>query len=571
MTTSLYDNQYKYIKELGKGGFGSVFLAKAEVSNRFVAIKQLNNKDKEQQQNIIREIEVVAKFKHQNIVTFYHHFWQEGLLFLVMEYCEGGSLRDRIRKEKMTAPVVFKWIQTLAECLRTVHKKGIIHHDIKPDNILFTENGTIKISDFGVANTGGGTSAYISPESYDWRNENNKDQRVDIYALGVTLMESLIGKNPFSFITEEKIIELHKKADFQINDLQHWQQEIILKAINIIPELRFQYMVEFEEAIKAMSIPVVFNKELLKASELVEYAEKALKKMKWKNALKYIEFANEEYPDNVSVLTILGKYYLLTQKINHSKEYIEKALQLNPRLDLQKDLGRINLENKNYPIAISLLSDHLHRHPADYEAYNLLLRCYYETKRYEPAMELAKMLMESNPKLLCFANNYYISYVLHNKNGKNNPDKIIRVTDCHFVAYNKSVFQETEPSYTIDGRAPLKSKLLFMDYPFNDFKLGNISITNSNHEEIALNKPIIKIGRENYACNDISVKGGTTISRRHCIIINAKNNSWLYDLGSTGTYLNGERVNNKALIFENCTLKIGTTEFEIKPDREKLL
>ena len=384
-------------------------------------------------------------------------------------------------------------------------------------------------------------------------------------------MEALIGKNPFSYLSEEQIIELHQKADFPIKELPNWQQEIILKGINKVPELRFQYMVELEEAIKAKSIPVVFNKELLKASELVEYAEKALKRKQWKNALKYLEFADKIYPDNVSVLQTLGKYYLLTQKINQAKESIERALRLNPRLDLQKDLGWINLENKNYPIAISLLSDHLHRHPADYEAYNLLLRCYYETNRYEPAMELAKMLMESNPKSPCFANNYYISYVLHNKNKKNNPDEILKATDCYFVEYNKSVFRETESTHSIDGNAPLKSKLLFMDYHFNDFKLGNISITNSNHKEVALNKPIIKIGRGGYTCNDIFIKEGTAISRRHGIIINAKNNSWLYDLGSTGTFLNGEIVNNKALIFESNTLKIGTTEFIVKPDKEKLL
>lgn len=478
---SLYDNKYEYIKDLGEGGFGHVFLAIEKISNRLVAIKQLSNKDKERQQNIIREIEVVAKFKHPSIVSFYHHFWQDDLLFLVMEYCEGGSLRGKIQKEKITATNVFNWIQTLAECLRTVHKKGIIHHDIKPDNILFTDNGTIKISDFGVANTGGGTSRYQSPELFDWKKNVITDPRADIYALGVTLMEALIGKNPFSYLSEGQIIELHQKADFPIKELPNWQQEIILKAINIVPELRFQYMVEFEEAIKAKSIPVVFNKELLKASELVAYAEKALKRKQWKNAFKYLEFADKSYPLNVSVLQTLGKYYLLTQKINQAKECIETALRLNPRLDLQKDLGWINLENKNYPIAISLLSDHLHRHPSDYESYNLLLRCYYETSRYEPAMELAKMLMESNPKSPCFANNYYISYVLHNKNKKNNPEEIIKSTDCHFVEYNKSVFRETESTCSIDDTPTLKSKLLFMDYHFNDFKLGNISITNSAH------------------------------------------------------------------------------------------
>src|ERR1017187_4815324 len=263
----LYDSKYKYVKDLGSGGFGKVFLAEEKISKRLVAIKQLLVEDIEKQQNIIKEIEVVSKFKHPNIVTYYHHFFQNDLLFLVMEYCEGGSLRDKIQKEKITVSNTFNWIQTLADCLRTVHKKRIIHHDIKPDNILFTENGTIKISDFGVANTGGGTARYQSPESFDWDSKVITDPRVDIYALGVTLMEALIGKNPFSYLSEEQIIELHQKADFPIKDLPNWQQEIILKAINKVPELRFQYMVEFEEAIKAKSVPIIFNKDILKAAE----------------------------------------------------------------------------------------------------------------------------------------------------------------------------------------------------------------------------------------------------------------------------------------------------------------
>ena len=148
---TLYDSRYEYIKDLGEGGFGKVFLAKEKVSNRLVAIKQLKNTDKLKQEDIIHEIEIVSKFENPNIVAYYHHFWQDEQLFLVMEYCSGGSLRDKMKGDNLVATEIFKWIKILAECLRIVHKKGIIHHDIKPDNILFSVNGTIKISDFGIA------------------------------------------------------------------------------------------------------------------------------------------------------------------------------------------------------------------------------------------------------------------------------------------------------------------------------------------------------------------------------------------------------------------------------------
>ena len=81
--TLLYDNKYQYIKDLGEGGFGKVFLAKEKVSNRDVAIKQLKNADKAEQENIIHEIGIISKFENPNIVAYYHHFFQDDQLFLV--------------------------------------------------------------------------------------------------------------------------------------------------------------------------------------------------------------------------------------------------------------------------------------------------------------------------------------------------------------------------------------------------------------------------------------------------------------------------------------------------------
>lgn len=571
---SLFDKKYSYVKELGAGGFGKVFLAKERISNRLVAIKQLLNTNKLEQEDIIHEIEIVSKFENQNIVTYYHHFWEDDKLFLVMEYCSGGSLRDKMDSGKISTSDALLWIQTLTNCLRIVHKKGIVHHDIKPDNILFSQNGTIKISDFGVANKDIGTRAYMSPEAFNWNVDTKQDPKIDIYALGVTLMEILTGKNPFFSITREEIIEKHQKADFPIQNLPNWQQEIILKAINKVPELRFQFMIEFEEAIKAKAVPIQFKKEILKAAELVELAEKALKTNKWRSAEKYLELANKTYPDNVTVLQSFGKYYLRIQRIEKAKQFLEKALQLNPRLDVQKDLGWINLENKKYPIAMGLLSDHLHRHPSDYEAYNLLIRCYYETNRFEPAMELSKMLMETNTHLPCFANNYYICYALNNQSKVINPKSIMKITENPFIDYNYSVISEDKKSHNFNKAPTLKSKLLFMDFHFNTMKENTITILESNNQNThpeTISKPIIKFGREGFNENDIEVSSGTSISRRHCVIINSKDNVWLYDLDSTGTYLNNDEVNNKIPLIGYNKLTVDKIDFTITTDKNKLL
>ena len=571
----LFDNKYQFIKDLGKGAFGTVFLAKEQVSNRLVAIKQLKSKDKEEQELIIHEIESVSKFENPNIVTYYHHFWQDELLYLVMEYCAGGSLSSKIKSSETTPADIFIWIQNLAKCLSVVHKKGIVHHDIKPDNILLNENGVIKISDFGIANKDSGTRAYMSPESFGFDSKTKNDPRVDVYALGVTLMELLIKRNPFSLLSKEQILEIHQKADFQINEIPNWQQEIILKAINKVPELRFQNMLEFEEAIKAQAVPVIFKKDTVSAALLVEHAEKSLKTKKWINALKYLELADTKYPNDVSLLQAFGKYYLRMQKIRSAKFYFEKALSLNPRLDLQKDLGWINLESKNYPIAISLLTDHLHRHSADFEAYNLLLRCYYETNRYEPAIELAKMLMESNEKLPCFANNYYISYLMLNLGKKINPNSILKSSDNPFIEYNFSLFLEEDPTHSLNKHPTFKSKLLFMDFNFNIITKNTITFLNSNNNKSSIgsfDKPIIRMGREGYEMNDLKVPIGESVSRRHCLIINSKDDVWLYDLESTtGTFLNGERVRNKVPIIGVNKLTVGDVEFTITTDNTKLL
>lgn len=571
----LFDNKYRFVNDLGSGGFGKVFLAKEERSENLVAIKQLKNEDKAKQDDIIYEMQMVSKFNHPNIVLYKHHFVQEDLLYIVMEYCSLGSLRDLMRKDKITSTFVWKWMSELTETLQLVHEKEIIHHDIKPDNILFTEKRTIKITDFGVANTGAGTRPYMSPEALGWETGAIKDARVDIYALGVTLLELLTKRNPFFGKTVEEIIELHDLKDFGITGLPNWQQEIILKAIAKIPEQRFQSMKDFHEAIQAQSVPIIFDKEVIQAGDLAEKAEHLLLKKKWKSAYSILEYAESTLKPNVNVLLQKGKYHLMAQQIELSKTYYEKALKWNPRLDVQKELGWINLEQKKYPTAISLLSDHLHRNPSDYEAYNLLLQCYYETNRYEPAIDLARILLDVEPTNKCFANNYYVCSAMHHIGQTVFPNTVLKAdkSENHFLNYNYGLILETDLSHNYEKEPTLKSKLLFMDYRFNKYSPSTLYCTAGNSEafkEAETQKAIIKFGREGYDVNDVKVPNGTAISRRHCVIINFKDDVWLYDLDSTGTYVNGNKVVYKTPLIGRNTIRINKTEYEFTNDKSKL-
>lgn len=568
-----FDNRYLFVKDLGIGGFGKVFLAKEENSNLLVAIKQLNIQDKNNQHDIIHEMQMIAKFNHTNIVAYKHNFIQDDFLYIVMEYCPMGSLRNLIHKQHISQTFVWKWIEILTETLQFVHEKQIVHHDIKPDNILFTEDRIIKVSDFGIANTGGGTKAYMSPESFAWEYKNIKDVRVDIYALGVTLIEILTGVNPFMFKSHDEIIELHDRKEFGISNLQNWQQEIILKAIAKIPEQRFQSMKDFKEAIQSKYVPIIFDKEVIKAGDIAEKAAVLLKNKKWSTAYNLLDYAEKQLKPSVNIMQLKGKYFLLQQKLELAKEYYDKALKWNPRLDVQKELGWIHLEMKDYPTAISLLSDHLHRNPSDNEAYNLLLQCFYETNRYEIAMDLAKTMLSVDKYNKCFANNYYISCVMHNIGKTIFPDTVLKADkfENYFLNYNYSVVLETQSSHNYKNKPTLKSKLLFMDYRFLKFNSNTLFIETIKKDILEISNPIIKFGRDIYLFNDIKVKGGSSISRRHCLIINAKDDVWLYDLESTGTYINNEKVKTKIPLIGKNILGINKTEFIITDNNTKLL
>lgn len=494
-----------------------------------------------------------------------------------MEYCPKGNLRKLMNDNTLVSAFLWKWMHILTETLEHVHKKGIVHHDIKPDNILFTDSQDLKISDFGVANTSIGTKAYLCPESFNSLSDAKSDVRIDIYALGVTLLELLTGKNPFNGKTPGEIYSIHERKEYGIENLPAWQQEVVLKSIAVVPELRFQNMREFREAIESHSVPVIFDKDAIKAGEIASKAVSLMRKKKWISAITILDYAEKKIKPSVNVILQRAKYHLLSQKIDLAKQYFDKALMLNPRLNIQKELGWINLEIKNYPTAISMLSDHLNRNPEDFEAYNLLAKCYYLTNRYEASMDLLRILIDVAPGNKCFANNYYISNAMFNMDTKVLPDNILKTVpfDNFFLNYNAGVVLESELSHNYDEKPSLKSKLLFMDYRFNEYKSSklyiNVNPSVSDSKEMILTQPIIKIGREGFSVNDIEVPSKRLISRRHCVLINYHNDIWLFDLDSIGTFVNGEKIDLKTPLIGRNKLRIGSATIEVTNEPGQLL
>ncbi len=141
----LLDKGYKYLKTLGSGGFGRVYLVRELDSNNYFAIKHLKNADKDKQINILREIKALGKLNHPNIISYKYSFRVEESLFLVMEQCYHGSLDNYLQKKEPSLDFIIEIFIKLAEVLHYIHSKGMVHHDIKPANILVSEDETIKI------------------------------------------------------------------------------------------------------------------------------------------------------------------------------------------------------------------------------------------------------------------------------------------------------------------------------------------------------------------------------------------------------------------------------------------
>ncbi|MBI5208462.1 MAG: protein kinase [Elusimicrobia bacterium] len=201
---------YEIRKELGRGGMGVVYEADERSLRRTVALKVLPRRfgdDPDFVKRFLREARAIAQLSHPNIVQVYSVGEQDGVHFLAMEFVKGMAVRDCIREHgRLDARFAMDITRQVALALAEAHRKGIVHRDIKPQNILVNESGLVKVVDFGLAKggqvstgitaTGGmlGTPLYMSPEQV--RGEA-LDGRSDIFSLGISLYEMLAGKVPY--------------------------------------------------------------------------------------------------------------------------------------------------------------------------------------------------------------------------------------------------------------------------------------------------------------------------------------------------------------------------------------
>ncbi len=202
-------DRYEIREEIGKGGMAHVYKAWCNLLNRFVAIKVLKEEFRDDKEFVHRfniEAQAAAGISNLHVVSIYDVGYQDGFYYIVMEYIEGVILKEYIsQKGSLPWQEAVSIAAQICEGLSAAHKANVIHRDIKPQNIIKTPDGILKVTDFGIAKassqatttTGGqaiGTVHYISPEQ---ARGGYTDQRTDIYSLGVVLYEMLTGKMPF--------------------------------------------------------------------------------------------------------------------------------------------------------------------------------------------------------------------------------------------------------------------------------------------------------------------------------------------------------------------------------------
>ena len=265
MTTPEKIGRYEIKGELGRGGMATVYRAYDPSFEREVAIKVLPRElmhDPQFRDRFRREIKTIASLEHPAIVPVYDVGEEDGVPYFVMRYMPGGSLSQWIEKGKFSLEDAARIIERLSSALAYAHKVGLIHRDLKPDNILFDNNGDPFISDFGVAKitnsstnmTGSGiigTPAYMSPEQAQGEKVDN---RSDIYGLGVIIFQMLSGHQPYEATTPMGVAVKHITDPvpeiLKDNPNLGAQADTIIKtAMAKDPSLRYQTATELAQAL----------------------------------------------------------------------------------------------------------------------------------------------------------------------------------------------------------------------------------------------------------------------------------------------------------------------------------
>ena len=303
-------NRYEIIEKIGNGGMATVYKAKCHVLNRYVAVKILRDEFTTDEEFIKRfevEAQSAASITHPNIVSVYDVGVDGNLYYIVMELIQGKTLKEIILEEE--GPLPWKWSVNIAiqiaSALEVAHKNNIVHRDIKPHNIIITEDGMAKVTDFGIAKavsnstiTAFGTTIgsvhYFSPEH---ARGGFTDAKSDLYSLGVVLYEMTTGRVPFDADTPVSVALKHMQEDpiepIEINGrIPVAVNSIIMKALKKDINQRYQSATEMlRDLNKALKEP---DEDFIDDEDVSDFPTQRISTSDIKNAEKRNSEENEE-------------------------------------------------------------------------------------------------------------------------------------------------------------------------------------------------------------------------------------------------------------------------------------
>jgi eukaryotic-like serine/threonine-protein kinase len=267
-----YIGKYRVKSELGRGGMGAVYLAEQPGLGREVAIKELIQSaaaDPVALKRFLQEAQVMARTSHPNLVQVHDLELMGDANYIVLEFVRGKSLRDWLLRGPIPLPQMFAVMHGVLQALDYAHKHAIVHRDMKPENVLLSDEGMVKVADFGIARltddsgVGGtatktgttvGTPQYMSPEQVA---SSKVDGRSDLYSAGIMLYELVAGEPPFTASEADgpfTLMAKHVQApprppSVRRPGLDMELEEVILKSLSKRPEDRFQTGQEFDDAL----------------------------------------------------------------------------------------------------------------------------------------------------------------------------------------------------------------------------------------------------------------------------------------------------------------------------------
>lgn len=357
-------NRYVLLEKIGEGGMALVYKAKCELLNRFVAVKILRpefTSDEEFVKKFKRESLAAASLSHPNIVGIYDVGEQDGIYYIVMEYISGKTLKEYIKDNgKLNYRETLNITNQIANALDNAHKNGVVHRDIKPHNILVTEEKMIKVTDFGIAratssatmtNTGTvmGSVHYFSPEQ---ARGGYTDHRTDIYSLGVVMYEMLTGSLPYDAESPVTVALKHIQENFVEpilvdNSIPTAVNDIVVKAMEKDMANRYQNVRDMIDDIELAKdkpyqkiISTQYTSELTQIinSDEIGEALNGNKKSKTKQNRKKIAFIVIGIIIAMTALTFLTIY-------GYNKFFVVKDVTIPHITGLQIDAGKKLLDD----------------------------------------------------------------------------------------------------------------------------------------------------------------------------------------------------------------------------------